>query len=1309
MNNNERSKKSKRESKTDSAGETPKRQNATNSKRKIHTAANIRERDAGIQTCEDLLNANQEFNDRSKVKRVPPVKRDSDNQVNKQTGPAAASSESSPEENIEAPYLVCLGASAGGLEALEAFFSALPTDTGAAFITVVHFSPDFKSQMPELLQRHTSMEIEVAREGTVLRSNRIYIIPPGKNMAYYKGELTLKDQDRTPGHALNLPIDIFLKSLATGPAHRMIAVILSGTGSDGSHGIRDLKDAGGIVLVQSPESSKFDGMPRSALDSGIVDSSDNPQELAAKVVRLLDKTPQVEIDCEVDNEQIASDDLSGVLETLRAHFKLDLGYLRPTMLRRRVRRRMALLGITSVYKYVKRLEEDVAEARSLRQDTFIGVTSFFRDKESFERLQRHLASELLSNTSDGQFRIWVPACATGEEVYSLAITTLEAMEASNVKRELKIFATDIDEESLARASKAVYPTSGISEIGPVRLAKYFIHNGDTITIRPSIRELVICAQHNLVKDPPFTKIDLVSCRNFLIYLEQPAQENVLSALHFSLKPGGTVFLGSAEAMGRLGNEFEDIDSKHKLFRKSRNVTLPAMRRRAGMRDPIIAASRATLSPTDRNRDASLRQIIDSIIEKDGKSAAVVGIDGNVIEILGDPLEIFQLPKGKLTTDIMRMVSDEVTAALTTGMQKLRRDDNKVQYVIRLKSQPSKRVTIKMSRLPAINNIAERIIIVVEPSPTHDAAQLPDRASIDKDTSLRMKELHLELQQTRESLQATIEELQSSNEEQQSTNEELVASNEEFQSTNEELQSVNEELYTINVEYQNKIQELAVLAADLDNLLRNIDLGTLFIDSDLRIRKFTPATDQVIKLLEHDVGRSIEDFAHSLGTEFLSDVKEVIKSGKTVERDLRGHRGNWLMVRILPYLAHSGKQDGAVVTFVEVTPIKNAQEMTRMANDQLSFANLELTRQREELEDLFSIVAHDLKRPVAALDGLLKLVNVAPNEQDASSEDEFLSKALNECGRMKRMLVDLAYVSGLTRREATREVVELQEWLDELVDRFRADAESKGVRINCICDDGRVEIGRAFIEEAFVNLMENALKYGTSNKNPRIDITCLINEGTLEISVRDNGKGIAPENHQKVFEPFRRLDPDSTEGSGIGLVAARRLITRDGGSLSLQSATGEGARFVAHIPIDRSKSKKLTMPNKPRVLLVEDDTLDAKKVQRHLGDIYTTTRVNDLAEAESRLSTEFYDLVILDLSLPDGHGLQLVQRMRTVLGSQIPIIVVTGQGDGITPKSISATIAGFLSKIDLKKESLLETVGRAISESNETRAFVGAAT
>ncbi|MCB9851265.1 MAG: PAS domain-containing protein [Phycisphaerales bacterium] len=1197
----------------------------------------------------------------------------------------------------DTPYIVCLGASAGGLEALEAFFAALPADTGAAFVTVVHLSPDFKSLMPELLQRHTTMRIAAAQHGTVPRANTIYIIPPGKNMVFNNGRLCLEDQDRTPGHALNLPIDIFLKSLADGPGERTIAVILSGTGSDGSRGIRVLKDAGGIVLVQDPETAKFDGMPRSAMDTGLVDSSASPASLAKVVADIVQQSRDHALHQEPEAEGESIDDMTSVLDVLRSHFNLDLAYLRPSMLQRRVRRRMALLGLPGIPEYVERLVRDVNEARALRQDTFIGVTGFFRDREAFDRLQRHLASELLPRLPDDQFRIWVPACATGEEVYSLAILALEAMEASAVKREMKIFATDIDEDSLNRASKATYPTAGIAEIGPARLSKYFMHNGDSVVIKPQIREMVICAQHNLVTDPPFTRIDLVSCRNFLIYLEQPAQENVLASLHFALRAGGTLFLGSAEAMGRLSSEFETIDAKYKLFRKARNVILPSMRRRAGMRDPIVASNRSHSPAHDRERDASIRQVIDALVERDGKSAALVAMDGTVIELLGDPVGVFQLPKGKLSTDIMRMVGDELTAALTTGLQRVRRGDTNVRYSVDLAGETTRHVSVKLTRLPAFESIPDRVLIVVEPGRNDAISGKLEQASLDKDTSQRMHEMQLELQQTRESLQATIEELQSSNEEQQSTNEELVASNEELQSTNEELQSVNEELYTVNVEYQNKIQELAVLAADLDNLLRNIDIGTLFLDSELRIRKFTPAIEQVIKLLEHDVGRSIEHFSHNLGSEFLADVNRVIKSGDLVEREVRGVRGNWLLVRILPYMAHSGQQSGVVVTFIDITPIKNAQEMTRMANEQLAFANKELSRQREELEDLFSIVAHDLKRPVVALDGLLKLIKTGDAKSGESSDAELLAKAIEECQRMKRMLVDLAHVSGVTRREPTKDDVVLQDWLDALVDRFRQDAETKNVRINCTCDAGKVRIGRAFVEEAFINLMENALKYGTTKPNPRIDVSCTLSENALELSVRDNGKGIAQENHQKIFEPFRRLDPGLADGSGIGLVAARRLIARNGGTLSVQSVPGEGAKFTARIPIESENAQSRLEARKPRVLLVEDDSLDAKIVERFLGDSFATTRVKDIAEAEARLTNDFYDLVLLDLSLPDGHGFQLVQRMRTSLGVHIPVVVVTGHGEGLAPMSMSATIAGYVSKMNLQKDTLLNTIASAMDQ------------
>lgn len=1194
----------------------------------------------------------------------------------------------------DAPYIVCLGASAGGLDALQSFVAAIPPDTGAAFVVIAHFSPNFKSLMPELLARHTQMPVTTASDQVIPAANTVYIIPPAHNMVFQDGRFLLEPQNRKPGHSVHLPIDLFLSSLAHHSPHRSVGVILSGKGSDGTRGAKSLKEAGGAILAQDPHTAQFDGMPRSAIESGVVDSVGTPSDLAHIAVEIIHSGKLPDGAAE-EAGQDDSTDIAPVLQTVKDQLNVNLSHLRSPMLRRRIQRRIALLGMGDMGQYVERLQADAAEARAFVQDTLIGVTGFFRDPLAFMRLQKHLASEFSRRTSEEPFRVWVPACCSGEEVYSLAMLILETLEAVGRKPALTIFATDVDDDSISRAAKGQYSIAALPEIGPARAARFFTQSGDMLCIKPEIREMVVFAHHDLVKDPPFTRIDLVSCRNLLIYLAARSQESVLAWLHFSLRRGGTLFLGSAEALGLLEPEFEIIDARSKIYRKERNIILPTMRLRAGLRDPMLSASALLPGRGLRERETPQRQIVEVLTEHEGRTAALVTTDGTLIEVIGDPLNIFVFPKGRPTSDISRLVIEEVGFALASGLQRIRRGEPAVLYAVEFERLGRRHFNTRLIKLPPIANSGERVLMLVEPS---QRQQLPmSSAPTDEVSSSHVKDLQRELMQTRESLQATIEELQTANEEQQSTNEELVAANEELQSTNEELQSVNEELSTVNVEYQKKNQELAVMAADLDNLLRNINVATLFLDSNLRVRKFTPAIEQVIKLMDQDVGRPVEHFAHNLVSDFMTLVRRVLETGEGVDRDARGVRGNWMLMRILPYYNHGGQRSGIVITFVDVTPLKNAHEMTRVANDQLAEANKQLGNQRQELEDLFSIVAHDLKRPVLALDGLLSLLGKMEKGggQDAECSDLF-SKARSECKRMRAMLTDLDGISGLQHREVVFELLDIQSWLDSVVEPFRARADAAGIRLNCTSDTGMLSIPRSILEECAINLIENAFKYGCSNPSPRVDVSCRVVQHTVDICVIDNGKGIDPENHSSVFEPFRRLDPDMAEGSGIGLLAVRRLMGKIGGDVRLESAVGKGAKFCVRCPTGPDMTVEPKVPTRKRVLLVEDDLLDAKQVERALGSGYFVVRAQEMADAESRLRADRFDIVLLDLSLPDGHGFELVQRMRAGLRLDTPIVVITGHGEGLSPSVMSAMIQGYVPKDNLSAESLISIVTNALN-------------
>jgi signal transduction histidine kinase len=483
--------------------------------------------------------------------------------------------------------------------------------------------------------------------------------------------------------------------------------------------------------------------------------------------------------------------------------------------------------------------------------------------------------------------------------------------------------------------------------------------------------------------------------------------------------------------------------------------------------------------------------------------------------------------------------------------------------------------------------------------------------------------------------------------------------------------------------------------DREDLLDGAGIGTLFLDTELRIRRLNPAVTRVLQLAAHDVGRSIEEFAHDLGAEFLDDVRSALREARTVERDVRSANGTWLRVTHRPTSDPAKARTGVVVTLADVTPLRNAHEMTRMANEQLEAANQELARRQDELEELFSIVAHDLKRPLIAMDGLLSLV---PDRIAASNTDEaaaLTARARHECDRMKRMLDDLARVSALSREDVVMEDVDLRVWLEGIVGQVREIAAQRGVRFTCSSDAGHVRLPANALEQSAVNLLENALNYGCTGEKPRIDVSCRLQPGRVELSVRDNGKGIAPSDHQKVFEPYRRLDPDLAAGSGVGLMAVRRLVTRASGTVTLQSDRGRGANFTVRVPATFDAEQAAAVAPRPRVLVVEDDALDAKVIARYLGEDFVVTRAEDLARASACLERDTFDLVLLDLSLPDGHGFLLVNDVRAKLPKGTPIVVITGHGGGIALDSISATIAGVVAKEALTKETLRSAIADAL--------------
>ncbi len=826
-----------------------------------------------------------------------------------------------------APSLyVGIGASAGGLEALELLFKNMPADTGFTFMVVQHLSPDYKSLMVELLSKHTAMTVMRAEDGVQALPNHVYLIPPKKNMMIFHGKLYLTDQ--LHGHGLNLPIDIFLRSLAEDMGDRAVGIILSGTGSDGTLGIRAIKGAGGLALVQDEDTAKFDGMPRSAIATGLVDFILSPALMPARLLRFIahpfhstaERTDQVIL----QNE----DAFTKILGIIRHHSGTDFTYYKPSTIIRRIERRISVNQIDNIDAYVDYLARSPHEAILLSRELLIGVTRFFRDPEAFTTIADRILPQLLDKrTKDQPIRIWSVGCSTGEEAYSLAILFLEYMEQHKITLDIKIFATDIDREAIDYASAGIYPASLVTDVTPERLRRFFSVKEDKYQINESVRRLVVFAPHNVIKDPPFSKIDFIACRNLLIYFLPVLQKKVLAMFHFALSPSGHLFLGGSETTGELADYFTSIDTKWKLYRTTpmvRPPTLNAFIAPDRREDPKPDGAPVPLAAPFRG-DETTSFILSSLISAYTPPAVVVDENLDVVHVSQDVSAFIRIPTGKPNYNLMKMVLPELSIPLGMMCRKVLKSHGVGTYSdIRVPGRRTTRMVELQVRYLYETRLGRAFLIVAFIEKARVKSR-PGKTSEEELTDLsaqRISDLEFDLQQSRENLQATIEELESTNEELQSTNEELIASNEELQSTNEELQSVNEELFTVNSEFQKKIEELTELNDDINNLLMNTNIGTIFLDAQLNIRKYTPAAVKVVHLLDMDIGRPIHHIGHNMRyAGFQDDVRAVVKTLRPVQNEVQLNSGEWYMINILPYRTIENAATGIVITCVDITTRK----------------------------------------------------------------------------------------------------------------------------------------------------------------------------------------------------------------------------------------------------------------------------------------------------------------------------------------------------------------------------------------------------
>jgi len=829
--------------------------------------------------------------------------------------------------------IIGIGASAGGLEALEQFLINVPETSGMAFVVIQHLDPTQKGMLPELLQRVTSMKVYQVTDRLHVKINSVYVIPPNTSMSILNGVLHLFKPVESRG--MRLPIDFFFRSLADDRKDLSIGIILSGMGSDGSAGLRTIKEKNGLVMVQDPSDAKFDSMPRSAIDTVVVDIVAPARELPARLVECLKYMPAIRSNLSTEVKDKSS--LEKIIILLRNQTGNDFSLYKKNTLYRRIERRMSIHKIDKIVSYVNFLQGNPKEVEILFKELLIGVTNFFRDTQVWEKLKEKIIPDIISNSQPGSvLRAWIPGCSTGEEAYSLAIIFKEALAKSNQHGgpSLQIFATDIDADVIEIARRGLFPANIAADVSPDRLNRYFILSDEGYRIKTEIREMVIFAQHNITLHPPFTRIDILSCRNLLIYMDAELQKKLIGMFYYSINPDGIMLLGSSETPGNQNHLFTPVDGKLKIYRRALSNQLPEAF------DFPSSFSRSK-SPVARNpvpdwHSLNIQTLADQLLlEHYAPSGLLVNEYGDIIYIHGHTGKYLEPAVGKANLNIFAMLREDLRSEFHTAFHRtVSQRESVVLHNVRIKTNGSTHlINIDIKWIDKPDLLSGTVMIIFNDVKEVEDIHLPSKTGKKALHSTKQKELENELQRMRDTIQSNLEEVQTTQEELRSANEELQSTNEELQSTNEELttskeemQSLNEELQTVNAELQAKVDDYSRVNNDMKNLLNSTEIATLFLDKELNIRRFTFAATKIFKLIKSDIGRPFTDQTSDLNyPELADDALEVLRTLVFIQKEIPARDGRWFLVRIMPYRTLDDRIDGLVITFINMSDHKRLEE------------------------------------------------------------------------------------------------------------------------------------------------------------------------------------------------------------------------------------------------------------------------------------------------------------------------------------------------------------------------------------------------
>ncbi len=1080
--------------------------------------------------------------------------------------------------------IVGIGASAGGLEAFQSFFSKMPVDSGMAFVLIQHLSPDYPTMLPEIISRSTSIPVSEAKDGMEVVANHVYIIPPNTTLTLEKYHLVVTSP--APPRENRHPIDTFLFSLAQEMGEQAICIILSGTGTDGTLGLTVIKEQGGITFAQAElDNAPMIGMPKSAYGTGDVDHLLQVEDMPAMLMEYKNHLRLVQPKKDKEGSRLdLSQYLPQIFALLRTGIGHDFSYYKEKTLIRRIQRRMQVLQLNDPLDFINTLKQNPKELELLFQDLLISVTEFFRDPDAFLTLETQIIPQLLlGKGADSQVRIWVAACATGDEAYSIAILLAEALEKVLAKPKVVIFATDIDDKALSIARSGRYLKSHLEGVSPQRLERWFFQEGEQYCVAPQIREMCIFSSHSVVKDPPFSRLDLLSCRNLLIYFNITLQDRLLPVFHYALNPEGILFLGPSEGIGRRNDLFATLDEKHRLFKRVNQATA-ALPYYPLVNERVNSSTKTSALASD-GRANTFERGARRVMARYSPTHVVIDRRHQILSFSGQTGKFLDPSPGAASLDFFHLIQNALRPTARILLQKA---FNHQQRVIKENipfevNGATESVTLIIEPILQASGEAQHYIVVFQQADNHNEKMEVDTSPDGK--SMEVQLLENELRITRERLKAALDEtdeatedLKSSNEEFQSINEELHSSNEELETSKEELQSINEELLTVNAELSNKNQMLVRLNSDIQNFFESTQIATLFLDNNLCVRNFTPTVTELFHLRESDKGRRITEVANRLNyNELESDAKKTLQSLQVIEREiLLAELNATFVMKIQPYRTVAKTIEGVVITFVDISDRKRYEEALKEAKEEAETAN-------SKKDDFLAMMSHELRTPLNAIIGYVRMMETGRGGPLTEKQTKYIQNIASSGAHLLTIINDLLDLSKIEagKMNVTYECIDIIPRIDEIKSMMNELAQLKKVQLlfEVPSDIGTIEADPARFKQMIINLVSNAIKFNRE-ENGTVWVRLFKNTEIqkLVVEVQDIGIGIPAEKISMLFQKFTQVDNSAGrqhEGTGLGLALTKELIELHGGDITVESEVGAGTTFRFWLPLTHTTEIKET--------------------------------------------------------------------------------------------------------------------------------------